>query len=138
MAWSRVRAVAVGSSLALALTLTGCGATDDTPSDFCKSADALTATVKQINQTSLTKQSIDAVQKSMAAIDTTVTNLASSAESEFSSEVDAVETAWKQLEKDVDTAIADPTSDHFYAARMSMSGLVTTVSDLGKAVSESC
>lgn len=118
--------------------MTGCGATDDAPSDFCKSVDSLAATVKQINQTSLTKSSIDAVQKSMTAIDNTVANLSSSAESEFSSEVDAVEAAAAQLRKDVDTAVKDPTSDHFYAARTSLSGLVTAVNDLDKATSEVC
>jgi hypothetical protein len=138
MAWSRLHAGATVTSLALALTLTGCGATDDTPSDFCKSVDAIAAATKQINQTSLTKNSVEAVQKSMAAINTTVTNLTSSAESEFSSETDAVEGAAAQLNKDVDTAVKDPTSDNFYAARTSMSAFVATVNDLDQATSETC
>ncbi|MGN6575997.1 MAG: hypothetical protein ACTHKG_09925 [Nocardioides sp.] len=138
MARSWWHAGAAGTSLALALVLTGCGATDESSSDFCKSVDALAAATKQIDQTSLTKSSAAAVQKSMQAIDTAVTNLSSAAESEFSTEVDAVKGAATQLGQDVANAAEDPTSDHFYAARTSMSAFVTTVNDLGKATSEAC
>ena len=138
MARSRWHPGTVVASLALALTVTSCGATDEAPSDFCKSVDALAATVKQINQTSLTKSSVETVQKSVTAIGTTVTNLVNSAEAEFSDETDAVAAAAQQLKKTVSTAVKDPSSDTFYAARTAMGGLVTAVQELDKATSDSC
>lgn len=133
----RVGSWAAGGAVVASL-LGGCGAGDDAPSDFCKSVDALSAAVQQINQTSLSKSSVEAVQTSLSTLDTAVTNLANSAESEFSSEVDAVKSAAKQLEADVGTAAKSPSSDNLYAARTSMSALTTAVEDLDDATSSSC
>lgn len=139
MTSSRLRIGAWATSgVAVAALLVGCGASDEAPSDFCKSVDALSAAVKQINQTSLSKSSIDAVQTSISTLKTAVTNLADSAESEFSDEVDAVKAAASQLGDDVGTAVKSPSSDNLYAARTSMSGLTNAVNDLDKAASSSC
>lgn len=118
--------------------LVGCGASNDAPSDFCKSVDALSAAMKQITQTSLSKSSVEAVKTSVSTLKTAVTNVADTAESEFSDEVDAVKAAAKQLGDDIGTAVKSPSSDNLYAARTSMSALKTSVNDLDKATSSSC
>ena len=139
MTTSRLRLGAWAASVgAVASVLVGCGAGNDAPSDFCKSVDALAAAVKQINQTSLTKSSVDAVKESVSTLKTAVTNLADSAESGFSSEVDAVKSAAKQLGDDIGTAVKSPSSDNRYAARTSMSAFTTAVNDLDNAASSSC
>lgn len=122
----------------VASLLVGCGAGDDAPSDFCKSVDALSAAVKQITQTSLSKSSVEAVQTSVSTLKTAVTNLADSAVSEFSDEVDAVKAAARQLGDDIGTAVKSPSSDNLYAARTSMTALKTSVNDLDDATSSSC
>ena len=139
MTKSRLRLGALAASVsAVASVLVGCGAGGEAPSDFCKSVDALAAAVKQINQTSLSKNSIEAVETSMATLDTAVTNLSNSVESEFSTEVDAVETAATQLGDDVSAAVDSPDPANMTAARTSMSDLTAAVNDLDKAASDSC
>lgn len=139
MTSSRLRLGAwVTSGAAVASLLVGCGASDQAPSDFCKSVDALSSAVKQITQTSLSKSSLEALQTSVSTLKTSVTNLADSAEPEFSDEVDAVTTAAKQLGDDIGTAVKSPSSDNLYAARTSMSALKTAVKDLDDATSSSC
>ena len=125
-------------TVGVAALLVGCGSGGDAPSDFCKSVDALAAAVKQINQTSLSKNSIEAVETSMAAIDAAVANVSSTVESEFSTEVSAVEAAAAELDKDVAAAVDSPVPANMTAARTSMSDLTTAVNDLDKATSDSC
>lgn len=135
---SRLRVGALVASVsALASVLVGCGA-GDAPSDFCKSVDALAAAVQQINQTSLSKNSIEAVETSMATVDKAVTNLSNSAESEFTAEVSAVEDAAATLDKSVAAAVDNPVPATMDAARTSMREFTATVNNLDKASSDSC
>ncbi len=135
---SRLRLGALAACVsAVASVLVGCGASE-APSDFCKSVDALASAVKQINQTSLTKNSIEAVEASMATIDKAVTNLSNSVEAEFSDEVSAVESAATELEDRVGAAVDSPDAANMAAARTSMSDLTAAVNDLDKASSDSC
>jgi len=136
---SRLRVGALVMSVStVATVLVGCSAGGDAPSDFCKSVDALAAAVKQINQTSLTKSSVDAVEASLATVDQAVANLSSTAESEFADEVGAVEAATTELDHNVAAAVDSPTPAKMTTARTSMSDLTTAVNDLDKATSDSC
>lgn len=119
--------------------LVGCGSgSDQPPSDFCKSVDALSATVTQINQSSLSKSTIAAVEASLAAAGTAVKNLSETVESEFAEEADAVEAAMTELDQTVPAAVDQPTPGNLDAARQSMSELTTAVDDLSKSTSDSC
>jgi hypothetical protein len=136
---SRLRLGALAASVStVASLLVGCGGGGEAPSDFCKSVDALAAAVKQINQTSLSKNSIEAVETSMATLDKAVTNLSNTVESEFSTEVNAVESAATELGDTVSTAVDNPDPANISAARTSMSDLTTAVNELDKATSDSC
>jgi hypothetical protein len=135
---SRLRLGALAASVsAVASVLVGCGG-GEAPSDFCKSVDALAAAVKQINQTSLSKNTVEAVETSMATLDKAVTNVSNTVESEFSSEVNAVESAATQLGDSVSAAVDSPDPANMSAARTSMSDLTAAVNDLDKAASDSC
>jgi hypothetical protein len=135
----RLRLGALATSVtALATVLVGCGSGNSAPSDFCKSVDALSAAMKQINQTSLSKNSVDAVEASLATVDKAVANLSSTVESDFASEVAAVEAATADLDKSVAAAVDSPAPANVTAARTSMSDLTAAVSDLDKATSDSC
>jgi hypothetical protein len=122
----------------LASLLVGCGGTDQPSSDFCKSVDALSAAVLAINETPLSKSTVDALKSWAAGVKTGVANLVDSAGSEFSDEVDAVESTANKLADSVGAAVDQPTPDTLYAARTALSTFTTAVSDLGKAVSQSC
>lgn len=136
---SRLRLGALAmSATGVATLLVGCGSGSEAPSDFCKSVDALAAAMQQINQTSLSKNSIDAVETSLATVDKAVANLSSTAESDFASEVSAVEAATAELDKSVAAAVDSPVPANVTAARNSMSDLTTAVDDLDKATSDSC
>lgn len=129
-------------SAGAAVVLVGCssggGSGENQPSDFCKSVDALDAAVTQINQTSLSKSTISAVETSLATVDTAVKNLSSTVEPEFAEEVTAVETATRELDKTVAAAVDQPVPANMDAARTSMSELTTAVDDLAQGTSESC
>jgi hypothetical protein len=136
---SRLRLGALAASVsAVASVLVGCGAGNDPPSDFCKSVDGLAAAVKQINQTSLTKSSVDAVEASLATVDQASANVTSTAEPEFADQVAAVETTTSALDKTVAAAVDSPTPANVDAARTSMSDLTAAVRELDQATSDSC
>lgn len=125
-------------TVGVAALLVGCGSGGEAPSDFCKSVDALDAAVTQINQTSLSKSSIEAVETSLATVDVAVANLSSTMESEFAAEVDAVEAATASLDKTVAAAVDQPVPANLTAARASMSELTTAVDDLDQAANSGC
>jgi hypothetical protein len=126
------------SAVGAASVLVGCGSGGEAPSSFCKSVDALDATVTQINQSSLTKSTIEAVEASLAAAGTAVTNLSDTVESEFADEADAVEAAMTDLDQTVTAAVDQPSPGNLDAARESMSELTTAVDDLSSSTSDSC
>jgi hypothetical protein len=126
------------SSVGAAAVLVGCSSGGEAPSDFCKSVDALDATVTQINQSSLTKATIEAVEASLAAADTAVKNLSDTVESEFAQVADAVEAAMTELDQTVTAAVDQPTPGNLDAARQSMSELTTAVDDLSDSTSDGC
>jgi hypothetical protein len=126
------------SAVGTATVLVGCGSGGDAPSAFCKSVDALDATVAQINESSLTKSTIAAVEASLAAADAAVQNLTETVESEFSAEADAVEAAMTELDQTVSAAADRSTPANMDAARQSMSELTVAVDDLTDSTSDSC
>jgi hypothetical protein len=123
---------------AVAAVLAGCSSSGSQPSDFCKSVDALDSAVTQINQTSLSKSTVDAVETSLATLDKAVANLSDTVESEFTDEVAAVEAASGKLDKTVAAAVDQPSPANMTAARTSMSDLTAAVDDLDQATSSSC
>ena len=126
------------STVATSAVLVGCGSGGDSPTAFCKAVDALSATVTQINESSLTKSTISAVEASLAAADTAVQNLSDTVESEFADEAAAVESAMAELDQTVTAAVDQPSPGNMDAARESMSELTTAVDDLSDNTSESC
>ena len=130
------------SSLAIcagaAALVAGCSSAGSQPSDFCKSVASLDSAVAQINQNYLSKSTVPAVEKSMATLGTTVTNLSATAEAEFADEVKAVEAAATSLDTTVAAAVDRPVPANMEAARTSMRDLTTAVKDLSNSTSETC
>ena len=124
-------------TIGVAALVAGCGS-GGAPSDFCKSVDGMAAAVQQINQTSLTKSSVSAVETSLSVLDGAEKNLSDTVEAEFADETAAVTAALKQLNTTVDAAVDKPTPGNMDAARTSMSTLTTAVNDLDEASSSSC
>lgn len=118
--------------------VTGCSAGGSPPSDFCKSVDALASAVTQINQSSLNKSTVSAVESSLATLGAAVDNLVQTAEPEFADEVEAVEAAAIQVDQTVGAAVDRPTASSLDAARTSMRDFTTVVKDLDQSTSESC
>ncbi len=125
-------------AVALAPLLVSCGSGDKAPSDFCKSVASLDSAVSQINQSSLTKSTVGAVQDSLRRIDAAAKNLTDTAESQFSSEVAAVEAGVTALDASVMAAVDQPTPSNVNAARTAMRTFTTSVNSLSKATSSSC
>jgi len=134
----RVSALAL-CAIGVAALLPGCSSKDNQLSaDFCKSVASLSSAVTQINQTYLTKQTVSAVEKSMAALNSRMTNLSETAGTEFPDQVKAVESAAKELDTTVATAVDKPVPANVGAARTSMRDFSTAVNDLSKSTSSGC
>ena len=127
-------------TLGVAGLLLGCDADAGTkpPSEFCKAVDSLTASVTQINQTSLSKNTIDAAETSLSTIMKGVENLGAVAQPEFDDEVDAATAAASDLGKTVSAAVDQPNPANIGDARSAMGELTTAVQDLSKSTSQSC
>lgn len=134
----RLRRGSQALSIAFAAAFVAGCSSGSQPSDFCKSVDALDSAVTQINQTSLSKSTIAAVETSLATVDKAVANLSSTTESEFANEAKAVEAAAKDLDQTVAAAVDKPDPANLDAARTSMSELTTAVDELDQSTSTSC
>ena len=135
---SRQRLCALVLCTGATASLVGCGSGGGQPSDFCKSVDALDAAVTQINQSSLSKSTISAVETSLATVDAAVKNVSQTVESEFADEVNAVEAAATRLDTAVAAAVDQPAPANMDAARTSMNALTTAVDELDQSASDSC
>ena len=122
-----------------AAVLVGCSAEgSDPPSDLCKVVDALDSAVTQINQSPLTKSTTEAVEASLASVNTAVTNMNKLDEPQFEDELNAVDSAATQLDKTASAAVDAPTGPNTAAARASMSNFTTEVKNLSKSTADTC
>ncbi len=118
--------------------LVGCTSGGAQPSDFCKSLATINSTVSQINTDPMTKDTVPAVKASMGQIDQAAANLSSTAPSEFSSEVDAVTSATKQLDSSVDAVVKKQSPANKTAARADLKSLTNATKDLTDKASSTC
>ena len=119
------------------LALAACGSSGQ-PSSFCKAVDSLDAAVTQIDQTSLSKSTIAAVQASVSTIDKAVAKVSSTVLPEFASDVDAVKAAAVSLDTAVSIAVGSPTAGHLASTRAAMQELSGAVHDLAQGTSFGC
>jgi hypothetical protein len=123
-------------TLLLGATLVGCS--DDEPA-VCSSVDDLKASVEDVTNIEVTASgAASELQSGLTTIKSDLADVKSDAESEFSPEVDAVESAFATLTTTVDAAAADPTADTLAAAGAAVSPFSSAVQTLVDDVKSTC
>ena len=134
----RARAAVVVTCVVLPMTSLVACKSGGASTDFCQAVDSLASTVQTINQSSEAKSSVKAIKASQQEVDKGAQTLKDNADSEFSSEVQAVENATAQLDNAIAAAGQSPTPANVNEVRVTFRNLTASVNDLSKATSSSC
>jgi hypothetical protein len=126
MVVQRVRAnLLVSGLLMVLLTVTGCGG-EDKPA-ICSDVDALKSSVSALTDIELDQGALSELQK-----------VKSEAQAEFSTEIDAVDTATTAVKDSLDAAVASPSAPTIAAVGVALSQLKTALANLQSAVESTC
>jgi len=123
---------AIATTLLLGAALVGCG--DDEPA-VCGSVDELQTSVDNVKDIDVSSSSgVSELESGLADVESNLADVKSEAEAEFSSQLDAVDSALATLKADVDAATTNPTapavSEVSSAASAFIAALDTLISDV--------
>lgn len=138
MAWlTTLRARPVASGLLTAvLLLSGCGGNNSTP--VCSDVDSLKSSVSALTSVKLQQGALPELKSKLAAVQQDFSQLKTDAKSQFSSQVDAVDSAYASFKSSLDAAIANPSATTVSAVGATLTPLKNSLTDLETAVDNSC
>lgn len=123
-------------TLALGAVLAGCG--EDQPA-VCGSIDSLSSSVDSVKAIDVTSSGgISDLKSGLKAVGDDLSDVKADAKSEYSTEIDAVETSYASLRTSVESAVADPSAATLTAARTALSAFGTDVQSLITDVKSTC
>ena len=126
---------AVGTLL-LGAALAGCG--DDTPA-VCNSVDNLQTSVDNIKDIDVTSSTgVEDLQSGLTTVESDLADVKTDAESEFSPQIDAVDTAFAKVKTSVDAAKADPTPKTLASVSSAVSAFNAALQTLTSDVQSTC
>jgi hypothetical protein len=121
----------------LSAALVGCGG-DDEPT-VCSAADELQASVDDIKDMNVSSSSgVDELELELEEIEAGLANVKTEAEQEFSTQLEAVDTAFRTLVSSVDAATADPSTGAVAAVGTSASTFSSALQTLIDDVQSTC
>jgi hypothetical protein len=128
----RLTLAAAAATLLVAAALAGCS--EDTPA-VCTSVDNLSTAVDDLKNVDVTTSGgISDLQSALATVQNDFATVRTDAKSQFSSQLDAVDTALAALKTSIDAAIANPSASTLAAvgaaAPPAQTALQTLVSDV--------
>ena len=118
------------------LVLSGCSG-KDTPA-VCSDAASLKKSVSAMTDVKLEQGALSELQTKFAAVKQDFAQVKSSAKSQFSAQLDAVNTTSTAFKTKLDAAVADPTAATVSAVVPTLQSLRTALSDLGSAIDKTC
>ena len=127
------------AALALGVVLVGCS--DDEPETpaVCGSVDSLRASVDDIKNIDVTSSSaVSDLESGITAVEGDLTDVKNDASAEFSTQVDAVDTAFGSVKDSVDAAKADPTASTLGAVGDAISSFDDAFQTLTTDVQSTC
>ena len=134
---TKLRALRVAlASLLTLLAVTACSS-DQTPA-VCSDAAALKKSVSALTDVKVEQGALPDLQSKLTAVRQDLDTLKNDAKSEFSSQLDAVDTASSTFKSALDTAVADPTVTTVTAVGPALKSLGTALGDLDSAVEKTC
>ena len=133
----RLKLVLTAASFVMSsAALVACG--EDTPA-VCGSADQLQSSFDELKDIDVTEDNgLDEFKSQLETVDGDLDQLTNDAESEFSSQVEAVATTWEALGASAEAATADPSADTLAAANTALSAFSTEVQALISDVKSTC
>jgi hypothetical protein len=130
-----------GLALTLVLgtqSLTACRAGDNPPSDFCKNVASLTSGLSTIDETPVSKATLPTLQSALKQVDAAVTALGDEANSEFATQIDAVEATGEKLKTSLQKTVAAPSIPGYRTVQADRAAFSASVDDLSKSSTSSC
>lgn len=125
-----------GTALLLALCVSACS--EDKPA-VCTSVDNLNASVRDVKKIDIASSSdVAELQSGLKTIKGDLAKVKTDAKSEFSSQLDTVETSYATLKTSVEAAATDPTGATLTAARSALRRFGTDVQALISDVQSTC
>ena len=129
-------AAALAATLLVGAALVGCS--DDKPA-VCDSLDNITTSIEDIKSIDVTSPgAVSDLESGLAAIKSDLAALKTDAESQYATQVDAVDLAFTALTTSVDAAKADPTATTLGAAAAAVDPLTAAVQTLSDDVRSTC
>jgi hypothetical protein len=123
-------------SVALAAALAACGGNKPA---VCSSSDSLDQSVQSVKAIpQYTASSPSDVERELPAIESDLAQVKADAKSEFSSQIDAVESSYASLRTSVEAAKTDPSPDTLRAAGTALSTFNTVVGSLISDIRSTC
>jgi hypothetical protein len=118
------------------LALAACSG-EETPA-VCSDADALKKSVSALTDVKVEQGALPDLQSKLTAVRDDLATLKNNAKSEFSSQLDAVDSASTTFTSALDAAVADPTVSTVSALGPPLQSLGTALTDLESAVEKTC
>jgi len=127
---------AIPASVLVLVALSACSG-DETPA-VCTDVDAVKDSVSALTDVKVEQGALTDLQDKLATVKQDVAKLKSDAKSEFSTQLDAVDSATSTFTSTLDAAVADPSVGTVGAVGPALESLGTALTDLESAVEKTC
>jgi hypothetical protein len=131
-----VRGVPFAAALALALSVAGCGDSDQPA--YCADRTALEQSLRGLGDVDVGAEGLDALTAQLRRVERDAGALVSSAREEFGPEAAALRSSIARLETSVRTAVDDPSPQRVSDLATEASGVAAAFGELSDAVGSSC
>lgn len=122
--------------LVVMLTVTACGGSDKPA--VCSDVDALQSSISSLTDVKLEQGALTDLTTKLSQVQADATKVKSEAETQFSTEIDAVSSAAASVKSSVDAASANASAQTLAAVATSLSRLTTALTALQTAVQDTC
>lgn len=131
------------TGLVLALLLSGCSGNDtssggSSASPVCSDVDSLKASASALTDITVQKGALSELETKLTAVQDDLAQLKSDAKSEFSTQLDAVDSAAQAFKSSLEAAVANPTATTVTAVGPALQSFGTALTDLESAVDKTC
>jgi hypothetical protein len=123
-------------SLALALTVAGCGGKDKPA--VCGDVDSLQSSISALGDIKVEQGALTDLKNAFSKVQSDASQLKTDATSQFSTQINAVDSAATSVKTTLDAAIATPSAATIAAVAAAVPALVTALDNLQSAVKDTC
>ena len=124
------------ASLLTLLAVSACSG-NDTPA-VCSDVDALKTSVSALTDVKVEQGALSELQSKLTAVQQDLAKLKTDAKSEFSTQLDGVDTSAEAFKSSLEAAVANPTATTLSAVVPPLQSFGTALTDLESAVDKTC